>query len=349
MKSQALKILAHSLVWLVLFFLPYILSFGNGGEVKIMWPLVFMTLIGVGLFYLNSLLLIPELLYKKKKLSYFIFGFVVLIICAFGFDLLEKLLFDYPEMPKPKMPDFPRMQDPAEMPSPPKNSIIPFLLFFLLGAGYRFYLDKIESKKLMEERIKKDLENEVIFLKGQINPHFLLNMLNNVVALNRTNPKEVEPVLIKLSELMHYSLYLSDQLEVEIKEEAEYIKNYIELQKIRLSEDVKLDYNIDIEGVGHYRIVPLILLPFIENAFKHGIGFVKNPFVSVTVLMLEGELILKVKNSLSKNAKGDVTKGGVGLSNVKRRLELAYPNHHSLDIKVSENEYFVELKVKCHD
>lgn len=349
MKSHSLRILAHASVWLVLFFLPYILSFGNGGEVKIMRPIVVMTFIGIGIFYLNALLLIPELLYKKKKALYFVFVIGILIICAVGFDLLEKLLFHYPEMYKPQMPAPPLMQDRLERPTHPKNSFIPFVLFFLLGAGYRFYLDKIESKKLMEERITKDLENEVVFLKGQINPHFLLNMLNNVVALNRTNPKEVEPVLIKLSELMHYSLYLSDQLEVELKEEAEYIKNYLELQKIRLSEDVKLDYSIDIEEVGHYQIVPLILLPFIENAFKHGIGFVKNPFISIDVMMLEGELILKVKNSISENAKHTNVIGGVGLSNVKRRLELAYPNQHSLDIKVSENEYVVELKVKCHD
>jgi two-component system, LytTR family, sensor kinase len=349
MKSHSLRILAHASVWLVLFFLPYILSIGNGNEVKIMWPIVVITFIGIGLFYLNALLLIPELLYKKKKTLYFIFVIGILIICAFGFDLLEKLLFQYPEMPKPQMPAPPLMQDRPHIPSPPKNSIIPFLLFFVLGAGYRFYLDKIESKKLMEERIKKDLENEVVFLKGQINPHFLLNMLNNVVALNRTNPMEVEPVLIKLSELMHYSLYLSDQHKVELKEEAEYIKNYIELQKIRLSEDVQLDYSIDIEGVAHYRIVPLLLLPFIENAFKHGIGFVKNPAISIDVKMLDGELILNVKNSKSSNVKGDLSKGGVGLANVRRRLELAYPNRHTLDINVTEDEYTVELKVICHD
>jgi two-component system, LytTR family, sensor kinase len=90
-------------------------------------------------------------------------------------------------------------------------------------------------------------------------------------------------------------------------------------------------------------------LPFIENAFKHGIGFVKNPAISIDVKMLDGELILIVKNSKSSNVKGDLSKGGVGLANVRRRLELAYPNRHTLDINVTEDEYTVELKVICHD
>ncbi|HEY3402306.1 MAG TPA: histidine kinase [Ohtaekwangia sp.] len=218
------------------------------------------------------------------------------------------------------------------------------LFIVLFVAMLRFAKDWFEF-----EARKKTIENEKLtaelsFLKEQINPHFLFNTLNNLYYLAYSQSPNTPEVIAKLSQMMRYMIYDTNQPKVLLSKEIEYMQNYISLERLRLNDQIPIDFKIG----GKYddvRITPLILITFLENAFKHGVGGPK-AWVKLSIQMHENTCIFSVENS--KNTGLDPGKSGIGLLNVQRRLELSYPEQYSLNVQDLSDRYAIKLQLQLN-
>ncbi len=198
---------------------------------------------------------------------------------------------------------------------------------------------------LQESQIQLEKENQQVqlkSLKAQLNPHFLFNSLNNIYSISNLSDSRAKEYIIKLSDALRYMLYRTQDDKVLLSEELEYIQNYIELEKLRLESDAELTLNISNLPDNNY-IAPLILLPIIENTFKH---CSKDPVkINITIAVKNKTLILNCQNTVENQSIHSGTKGGIGLSNVRKRLELIYQNDYSWTIKEEDNQYKSILQV----
>ena len=204
---------------------------------------------------------------------------------------------------------------------------------------------KFGSDWFINDKIKSNLENEKLiaelaFLKSQINPHFLFNSLNNIYSLAYQKADKTPEAILKLSEIMRYMLYESNEGKVALSEEIRYLENYIELQKLRFKDDTYIKFEI-IGEVSEQQITPLILISFVENAFKHGlVNDPENP-VSIYLKIEPAGILFRTTNKKSKQNKDDT--GGIGLKNVRRRLDLIYTDKYKLHIEDKNDIYTCEL------
>lgn len=220
-----------------------------------------------------------------------------------------------------------------------------FILFFVnsIALAIKLVRSNIRQKETEQEIIKKKLETELQFLKAQTNPHFLFNTLNNIYALARKKSDDTADVVMKLSKLLRFMLYESQKQFVPIRDEVQVLDDYIELEKIRYNENLKIDFIRSVDDELQ-PIAPLILLPFVENAFKHGIS--ENRFSSYIRIALElqhCQLSFLCENSKAEETMKSET-ATIGLANIKRQLELLYPNH-LLEIKNEKACFTVVLKI----
>lgn len=184
------------------------------------------------------------------------------------------------------------------------------------------------------------------FLRSQISPHFIFNVLTNLVSLARKRSEKLEPQLIKLSELMRYILYESDEKKVTLSKELDYLKSYIDLQEMRFGEDVTIDLDVKVPDAELGRnIEPMLLIPFVENAFKHGIG-IDQPFIEIHLESYDGILKFEVRNKFNAEEETKDASSGIGVENVRSRLVLLYPKEHSLVIKKEKNVFTIHLTLK---
>lgn len=189
------------------------------------------------------------------------------------------------------------------------------------------------------------LRSELKFLKMQINPHFLFNALNNIYALSVTNSEKTQEGISTLSLMLRYVLYDCERPEVPLRKEWEYIKYFIELFKLKSSKDYKISFIKDVENDA-LMVPPMLFIPFIENAFKHsGIEKRGNSFVNISLIAKENVIEFSVENSLPSEPFVRDAHGGIGLQNVKKRLNILYPQTHQLDIKRSDT-FGIYLKIK---
>ncbi len=194
---------------------------------------------------------------------------------------------------------------------------------------------------------RQNLTSELKYLKTQINPHFFFNTLNSLYALTLKKSDIAPEIVLKLSEMMRYMLYESNERMLSLQQEIQYIENYLDLEKLRHGENFKMEMNITGEPAGH-KIAPLLFIPFLENSFKHGIDHqLKSGYVNIDLDIQQKSLTLKVINSLPDQdviAKSEGKKiGGIGLTNVRRRLNILYPQKHKLEVKKNEKEFQVTL------
>jgi len=336
-KSKSAQILLHSLVWLFFLNFPF-LFFNDDISLIRLTEHFFRSLLLIVLFYTNSLILIPKFL-TKNKIGIYILSILTsiilyIILCVLS-DYLNHVIFSIPRCH-------------------PLYFIIPksfFAALFILGLSTSF---KVTIEWFNSERQKKELEteklaSELAFLKSQINPHFLFNTLNNVYSLAFKKSDDTPAAIIKLSKLMRYMLYESNENQVFLSKEIEYLHNYIDLQKLRLPNTIKIIFNVegDIEG---RLIEPMLLIPFVENAFKHGISYVDNSKISISIKLSAYELLFVIENKINNAKITEESGSGIGLSNVKRRLTLLYPNKHTITINDNNDEFKVTLKInleKC--
>lgn len=328
--------------FLLLFFgiwlgLPFFnADFNDEKSVRFLKAIFPLNLTSVFLFFINSELLMPRIL-PKYGIKQYMTSLVVLVI---GFIILQSFMRDWllhPHGSQAKPFNFSRFAF---------FSVFPVIMIAAISTVYGFinYLSKEEKNKQYEK--EERLNSELSFLRSQISPHFIFNVLNSIVYLIRSKSDSAESVTIKLSELMRYMLYESESEQVPLDKELNYLTNYIELQKVRFDEDVEI--NLKLEGNRSSQLIePMLLIPFVENAFKHGVGMIENPTIDIYSLSGNDEFFFEVKNKIAPESSEDKdSSSGIGLKNVKRRLELLYPNRHSLDI-IKENGWFtVRLKIK---
>jgi LytS/YehU family sensor histidine kinase len=204
---------------------------------------------------------------------------------------------------------------------------------------------------MRSERHKQELETEKLtselgFLKSQINPHFLFNTLNNICSLARKKSDETEPALLKLSEIMRYMIHDSLEDKVLLSKEIEYLHNYIELHLLRLSGKVRVEFSI-IGDPASRMIEPLLLIPFVENAFKHGVSYQEDPPITILIRIVDDMIQFQVENRIFGSTDGALPEeSGIGLRNVRRRLDLLYPGKHELKIVEEEKTFRVDLTIR---
>jgi two-component system LytT family sensor kinase len=225
-----------------------------------------------------------------------------------------------------------------------------FISTFFVGTSTTIY--QVMNDWLVQQRDKKELESQTLqselkFLKSQINPHFLFNTLNSLYALTLKKSDLAPEIVLKLSEMMRYMLYECNEKEVPLSKEINYMQNYLELEKLRHGSKMLIDFKVSGE-IENQKIAPLVLIPFIENSFKHGINNqISQGFVNLELNVLNDDLLMIVENSKSPSLPKTAEKrsGGIGLINVKRRMNILYPEKHHLEIKESPNTYTVELNL----
>ncbi len=220
-------------------------------------------------------------------------------------------------------------------------------LIVIFGSMIKLFIDALNSEKLKAQIIAEKNTMELAFLKSQINPHFLFNTLNNLYGLSLSEPDKTPDAIIKLSDMMRYMLYESNADLVPLQQEINYLKNYIELQKLRYDGTTYIQFEVEGQPAGHL-IAPLLLISFVENAFKHGDVFNPEHPLSMQLRFDAQHIVFDVKNKKHHKNKDDV--GGIGVQNVERRLALLYPKKHKLVVNDTDNGIFeAHLEIDLSD
>jgi two-component system LytT family sensor kinase len=315
--------------WIVLPLLNAVLDSDNVRLDKLINVLP-LNLMAIPFFYIIGELLSTRLLLKGKLTVYFLSVSLTFGIYLFCYVLLKDYLIDY----------FPiRVYD--------SRTLFPVLFVMGMSTLYGLILLIISQNRSAEEEKAERMRSELSFLRSQISPHFIFNILNSIVYLIRVKSDNAEKVTIELSKLIRYILYESENKYVLLEKEIEYLENYVGLQKVRFEEDVDIQLNIVGNPTGLF-IEPMLLIPFVENAFKHGVGFIKDPFIKIELSITpENSIQFKVTNKCSPKldeAPKDAS-SGIGIKNVRRRIELLYPATHKLQLKEENGVFDVYLRL----
>lgn len=287
-------------------------------------------------FYLNYYLIIPKFYFKKK----YVFFFLILIIAYPVINSIPELIIPH-HHPHP----FQNQINEGFAPRPPRFALFKFTRSFFPFTFVVFFsfLLKIYSRWKQVEQEK--VTSELSYLKAQINPHFLFNSLNSIYSLTiEEQAYKSSEAIIKLSHMMRYVLVDSQQEFVSLEKEINYISGYIELQKIRFGNTITISYSPPAQLNG-YKIAPLILIPFIENAFKYGVNPETHSSIIIHISTDGDYLHFDIKNEKVRLNISDIEKQGIGISNTKNRLQLLYLNKHTLNIKEDEHNYSVSLTI----
>ena len=281
-------------------------------------PITFILLIG---FWIGSAYLLAPTFFKKywKVIAFF---YVPIFLYFMYLRLFTGGLATYLEIKK----EFP-------------------FKFFFIPIPILFMLWLIEQWKWLQNLKAEKSNAELSLLRAQINPHFFFNTLNNLYALTIKNSKQAPEVILKLSDMMRYTIYEGEKEKVALSDEIEYLKNYIELHKIRYKKTVEISFNYIIDT--RLTITPLLYIILLENAFKHGIDSLsENAFVKIDLFEDDSFIYFKIENNFDEIEKSE--SGGIGLINLKRRLALLYKNNHELKVETTKNIYKTTLKIAKH-
>ncbi len=329
-------VLAHGLFWLLLLSAATTLRppFPEQNDMAFRWvPLITLVFFHIPFFYLNAYLLIPRFL-RERPAVYFLLVTLVGLSNIFFQRLLVPMLAEWLAL------DLPRMYKSTLAPA----IILPTFTFWAAGTSYRLLTDYFAQERQRKEVENARLQSELSFLRSQISPHFIFNVLNSIVSLARKKSDQVETVTLQLSELMRYMLYEADEDRVSLAQEVAYLQSYIDLQKVRFGQTVAVRF--DLGPIDeHLEIEPMLLIPFVENAFKHGVGLVPEPVVEVRLATEAGRLRFGVRNKVPPAGGSKDHASGIGLANVRRRLSLLYPQAHRLDVGQAQQYYEVHLEL----
>jgi two-component system, LytTR family, sensor kinase len=216
--------------------------------------------------------------------------------------------------------------------------ITPIFMGFAFNFAEDWFINRAEKQELINEKNT----TELAFLKSQVNPHFLFNTLNNIYSLTFQKSEKAPEAVLKLSEMMRYMLYESNETKVSLNQEVKYLQNFIDLQKMRYHGETFIEFNVQ-GDINYKQIAPLLLIPFVENAFKHGeVSNSLNPLI-INLLVSNNNLHFSVQNHKKDQNKDEV--GGVGLENMQRRLALLYSENYGLEVKEEKDSYYCELNL----
>ncbi len=327
-RSKFYAPLLHLAVWSVLLAIPTIV-FWDREWVGLSQGFFFLsTLYHIGLFYFNAYFLYPRLLTRRWWWLY------ILLLLAIVFLSYQVKIFVL------------ELDHDFKLDHINQRVIFFSLLPILIGSIiFRLISDRIRFERLEKEARAQRLDAELKFFRSQISPHFLFNMMANLVSLARQKSDILEPSLLKLSDLLRYMLYDSNQEKISINSEIESIENYVSLQKLRFGTDVSVSMSID-NRCADCLVEPMLLIPFIENAFKHGVGMLQDPYINIDLTIDDRLLKFCVVNNFNPQNLAKDKDSGIGLVNVQNRLQLLYPEKYKLDTSQIDNVFSVELKVE---
>lgn len=339
MNYKAIRVLVHILGVMVFLSLPVLMAPRN-----ISFSDMFVAPMGragmmtnfllVLYFYINYFLLIPAYYFKKK---YWIFSvFTLLLLLVVILVPMTLLVLSPQEMP-PGMPGHHHGPPNGQRGIPLRGDDL--MLFLLVFVGSLMVRINARWKAAEQERVSAELAH----LKAQINPHFLFNTLNSIYALAIQKSDETPEAVVRLSGMMRYVIQEADKDLVPLDKEIAYLRDYIDLQKIRLSRTTRLDFSVDGDTTGKM-IAPLLLIPFVENAFKYGVNPEKEAGIRIGIVVSDGRLDMIVRNDKVVQA-ADGEKSGIGIQNTRNRLEHIYGHGFLLDIKETDKEFMVTLNL----
>jgi hypothetical protein len=359
--GKKIKILLHLLAWTIILGIP--LYFFKRWEVgkDFIWVYYIGNIINGIIFYTNYLILVPKYFFGSRNYKYYLSVILLLTFLYFISDRSNELVFRYvpgrsnseeiikpekelKELPPPK-PDDHHGQPPfREMHL--FNYIFTSLFLVFFSVGMRVLERHSQTEKLQKELEKEKLNSELAFLKNQISPHFFFNTLNNIYSLISINAEDSQKAVLRLSKLMRYLLYDSEHGNTKLSNEIDFMNNYIDLMKLRMNSKISLDVSFP-EKYEDINIPPLIFIPFIENAFKHGISYREKSFIDISMITEKGSVEFRCANSLVKSRDENETgQSGIGLENVTKRLNLLFPGKHDLKINKTDTEFEVLLQIK---
>jgi hypothetical protein len=357
--GNKIKILLHLLAWSILLGLP--LYFFKRWDVGKDFMVVYYigNLINGIIFYSNYLILVPKYFFGTPKFKYYLSVFFLLILLYVVSDRSNELVFKYVpgrhNIENNVSPDAtgkipPQRPDDHRGPLPFREMHLfnymftsLFLVFFSLGM--RVLERHSQTEKLQKELEKEKLNSELAFLKNQISPHFFFNTLNNIYSLISINAEDSQKAVLRLSKLMRYLLYDSEHGNTKLSNEIDFMNNYIDLMKLRMTNKILLSVTFP-EKYEDRSIPPLIFIPFIENAFKHGISNREKSFIDINMTTEKDSILFRCANSLIKmREESDPSQSGIGLENVKKRLNLLFPGKHELKINKTDKEFEIMLQI----
>ena len=295
------------------------------------------------LFLINNYILIPSLLLRNRIWQYFA-TVGLLVLCLWTYQYVSFMSF-HQFAPRPDLPRPPHHHSLLPLPL-----VLDFTYaFVVVGANIAVALlfQRIDDTLERESLTKANAETELAYLKAQINPHFYMNMLNNIHGMIEIDPEKAQAMVIDMSQLMRYMLYDSSRTRIPLANEIDFIKNYLRIMRRRFPADrVSIEGSFpDDKDIAGIDVPPLLTLVFMENAFKHGISFRNPSFVKVSMKIEGDRLIFRCTNS--RRSDNEETKGtGIGLPNIRQRLALLYGSKMSLDITETETEYDVKLSTQ---
>lgn len=377
-KPQLLEILIHIVSWVLIFGFP--LLFIERENIPNIWtfylrhlrtPLAF-----AFVFYCNYAFLVPRYQLKKRLKKYYLYNFLLILFASLFLHFSQYWTFNH--IGKSNLPQLYTVQNQqissdslkaqtSEAPIPQFQSgkqpnmpqfsrrIFPprwiffvrdiILLCFIAGLAVAIRTSR-EWRRMKEEQQDAELNN----LRNQLNPHFLLNTLNNIYALTAFDTDKAQQAIQELSRLLRHLLYDNQQKFVPLKQEVDFIQSYVELMRIRLPKEVTVEVNIDIHPDSQTLIAPLIFISLIENAFKHGISPTTPSFISISLTENTGDVQCSIVNSNHPKSLSDKSGSGIGLTQVSRRLELIYPDNHEWKKGLTEDKknYYSTILIHTH-
>ncbi len=339
--SRFFEILTHLIGWGMLLGFPFFFLWNKSGE-----PIDWFEYLRHGIvslffciiFYLNYFLLIPYYLFREKRNKYLIINVLIVVLLCTCNQLMQNYLF-------------------PEKAFKPGLKII--ILFFLrdaftmiltigLAAAIHFSKKWTKMESARREAERDRTQAELKNLRNQLNPHFLLNTLNNIYALIAFDTEKAQMAVQELSKLLRHVLYENQQNYVSLGKEMDFIRNYIALMEIRLSAHVTVETHIDIDPDSRTEIAPLIFISLIENAFKHGISPTKPGFIRISFRESDAEIFCEIINSYHPKTSSDKSGSGIGLEQVRKRLELLYSGRYEWDkgVNAEKTEYVSRLVIR---
>jgi len=361
-KEKSTRIILHILAWSIILGLPIYsaIRFRMGNNFLVTYYTF--AAINALIFYSNYLFLIPVLFFQKKRYRYYIAILALVFFFYFISDFANKEIYSYiskngnsEQVKAPPLDNQGRIQLPPlrrrriiiAVPNAHTLGYMSSSLFMVfLSLGLRVLERQSKFEKMQEEIEKAKLNAELALLKNQISPHFFFNTLNNIYSLSSINPEDSRTAILKLSKMMRYLLYDSEDGDTKLSNELELMRNYVDLMKLRLEEN----YNLRVKYPDDYTdflIPPLLFIPFIENAFKHGVSFREDSFIDISMATSDNTIIFRSFNSLSGTvAETGLESSGIGLNNVRKRLDLLFPGKYDLQLNKTESTFEVLLKIQ---
>lgn len=328
---RPLELTIHIVSWLLIFGFPLVfMDRESGFHLPQFLRRSCVPLCYFFVFYMNYLWLVPRFLFKDEVRKYLL-GNALLILCT---GVFLQLLLDGISTPPP--PQFMKHLPPRWIFVVRDMGMMAFVAG--LGAAIRTSLRWRQAEERLIEAERQKTEAELKNLKNQLNPHFLLNTLNNIYALIAFNSDKAQEAVQELSKLLRHVLYDNQETFVPLEKELDFIRNYVSLMRIRLPREVKLSVHLEAEPGSALQIAPLIFISLIENAFKHGISPLGESFISISITgHAEGSVRCEILNSNHPKSAGDKSGSGVGLEQVSKRLQLIYPGRYEWLKGVSAN------------